>query len=34
VIKAELDGLAVNPASIPLVDDGRIHQVRVVLGNA
>ena len=33
VVKAELDGLAVNPASIPLADDGRIHQVRVVLGS-
>ena len=29
---AELDGVAVNACAIPLVDDGRIHQVRVVLG--
>jgi cyclic beta-1,2-glucan synthetase len=34
VSKAELDGLTVNPASIPLVDDGGVHQVRIVLGNA
>jgi cyclic beta-1,2-glucan synthetase len=34
VSKAELDGLAVNPSSIPLLDDGRVHHVRVVLGNA
>ena len=29
---AELDGEAVDPAVIPLVDDGATHQVRVVLG--
>ncbi|MBI4885900.1 MAG: carbohydrate-binding protein [Acidobacteria bacterium] len=31
--QAELDGLAVDAAAIPLVDDGRIHQVHVVLGH-
>jgi len=30
----ELDGYAVNPASILLIDDGRVYRVRVVLGNA
>ena len=29
---AELDGSAVDPNAIPLVDDGATHQVRVVLG--
>jgi cyclic beta-1,2-glucan synthetase len=33
VVTAELDGVAVNPQSIGLVDDGRTHQLRVVLGN-
>jgi cyclic beta-1,2-glucan synthetase len=32
VAKAELDGLPVDAAAIPLVDDGRVHQVHVVLG--
>jgi cyclic beta-1,2-glucan synthetase len=32
VRSAELDGSAVDPLSIPLVDDGATHQVRVVLG--
>ncbi len=27
-----LDGSAVDPAAIPLVDDGRVHQVHVVMG--
>ena len=31
VMAAELDGAAVDPASIPLIDDGRTHNVRVVL---
>jgi cyclic beta-1,2-glucan synthetase len=31
---AELDGVAVDAAAIPLVDDGRSHEVRVVLGGA
>jgi cyclic beta-1,2-glucan synthetase len=30
--KATLDGAPVNPAAIPLVDDGRIHDVQIVLG--
>jgi cyclic beta-1,2-glucan synthetase len=34
VFKAELDGVAADPMAIPLVDDGGIHQVRVVLGRA
>jgi cyclic beta-1,2-glucan synthetase len=32
IAAAELDGDAVDPASIPLVDDGATHRVRVVLG--
>ncbi len=32
VAEATLDGAAVDPAAIPLVDDGRAHQVDVVLG--
>jgi cyclic beta-1,2-glucan synthetase len=30
--RAELDGGAVDPAVIPLVDDGAVHHVRIVLG--
>ena len=30
--KATVDGAPVNPAAIPLVDDGRIHDVQIVLG--
>ncbi len=33
VAKAELDGVAVNASAIPLIDDGGIHTVHVVLGN-
>ncbi len=33
VASAELDGAPVNAAAIPLADDGRVHQVRVVLGD-
>jgi cyclic beta-1,2-glucan synthetase len=29
---ATLDGAAVDPSAIPLVDDGRTHEVRIVLG--
>ena len=32
VAEAHLDGVAVDAAAIPLVDDGRTHQVHVVLG--
>jgi cyclic beta-1,2-glucan synthetase len=32
VAQAELDGAAVDPGSIPLVDDGATHRVRLVLG--
>jgi cyclic beta-1,2-glucan synthetase len=32
ITAAELDGRAVDPAAIPLVDDGAPHHVRVVLG--
>ena len=32
IAQAELDGEAVNPVVIPLVDDGAMHRVRVVLG--
>ena len=31
--KATLDGAPVNPAAIPRVDDGRIHDVQIVLGD-
>jgi cyclic beta-1,2-glucan synthetase len=34
VSRAELDGVAADPMAIPLVDDGGLHQVRVVLGSA
>jgi cyclic beta-1,2-glucan synthetase len=33
VVAAELDGVVVNQAAIPLVDDGRTHRVHIVLGN-
>ena len=32
VASVELDGSPADPAAIPLVDDGRVHRVRVVLG--
>ncbi len=32
IAAAELDGNPVDPAAIPLVDDGATHQVRVVVG--
>jgi cyclic beta-1,2-glucan synthetase len=32
VAEADLDGLPVDAAAIPLTDDGRTHVVRVVLG--
>lgn len=31
--KATVDGAPVNPVAIPLVDDGRIHDVQIVLGD-
>jgi cyclic beta-1,2-glucan synthetase len=34
VLSAELDGAPSNPAAIPLVDDGGVHRVRVVMGAA
>ena len=34
VARAELDGGVVNAATILLIEDGGIHQVRVVLGHA
>jgi cyclic beta-1,2-glucan synthetase len=34
VASAQVDGVAVSPMAIPLVDDGAVHQVRVVLGGA
>ena len=30
--EAELDGVPVNPAAVPLTDDGQAHHLRVVLG--
>ena len=32
VARAELDGEVVSAAAIPLIEDGGIHQVRIVLG--
>jgi cyclic beta-1,2-glucan synthetase len=34
VVSAEMDGVSVDPSAIPLDDDGRSHQVAVVLGIA
>ena len=34
IISATLDGAPVNPLAIPLVEDGRVHDVAVVLGTA
>jgi cyclic beta-1,2-glucan synthetase len=34
VASAELDGEVVDAATIPFVDDGAVHRVRVVLGQA
>jgi cyclic beta-1,2-glucan synthetase len=34
VREASLDGAAVDAAAIPLVDDGRVHHVRILLGKA
>jgi cyclic beta-1,2-glucan synthetase len=34
VATAVLDGVAVNPAAVPLVDDGRVHDVAVTMGTA
>ncbi len=33
VVKATLDGAPVNAAAIPLINDGRTHEVRIVLGD-
>jgi cyclic beta-1,2-glucan glucanotransferase len=33
IMKATVDGLTVNAASIPLLNDGRTHEVRIVLGD-
>ena len=33
VVSAELDGLAVDREAIPLIDDGRVHHVRIVMGD-
>jgi cyclic beta-1,2-glucan synthetase len=34
IAEAELDGTPVDPAAIPLVDDGAVHRVRVVVGES
>jgi hypothetical protein len=34
VSTAVLDDVAVNAAQIPLVDDGQMHRVRIVMGRA
>jgi hypothetical protein len=33
VVKATVDGAPVNAAAIPLLNDGRTHDVQIVLGN-
>jgi cyclic beta-1,2-glucan synthetase len=33
VAEAELDGVGVDPAGVPLKDDGKVHRVRVVIGD-
>ena len=33
VVKATLDGAPVNAAAIPLLNDGRTHDVQIVLGD-
>jgi hypothetical protein len=33
VVKATLDGAPVNAAEIPLLNDGRTHDVQIVLGD-
>jgi len=32
VVRAELDGVPADASAIPLVDDGQVHRVHVVLG--
>jgi cyclic beta-1,2-glucan synthetase len=34
VLRAELDGRPVDAAAVPLVDDGQVHRVKVVLGRS
>jgi cyclic beta-1,2-glucan synthetase len=34
VLRAELDGRPVDAACVPLMDDGQVHRVKVVLGRA
>jgi cyclic beta-1,2-glucan synthetase len=34
VTKADLDGEAVDAAAIPMIEDGGVHHVRIVLGHA
>jgi cyclic beta-1,2-glucan synthetase len=33
VVAVELDGVAVDPRKVPLLDDGSVHRVRAVLGD-
>jgi len=33
ISRATLDGRAVDPAAVPLVDDGILHQVHIVMGS-
>ncbi|MDR7419789.1 MAG: glucoamylase family protein [Armatimonadota bacterium] len=33
VVLATLDGIAVDPSAMPLADDGRTHEVRIVMGD-
>jgi hypothetical protein len=32
VMEAELDGADVDPGEVPLIDDGAVHRLRVVMG--
>jgi len=32
VVRAELDGVPVDASAVPLLDDGQVHRVHVVLG--
>jgi cyclic beta-1,2-glucan synthetase len=33
IARATLDGITVDPSAIPLTEDGKLHQVHVVMGN-
>jgi len=33
IASAKLDGVAVDPRAMPLIEDGAVHEVRLVLGD-